>query len=117
MQKKKKISCKFICWKEVVPGHNQGTPATKYICSAQQLNPYAHNRIPGCPPPYIFINYFLKKKISIWAPGSLRFDFFRSYLIGDLCKKQFFACKFICWKKVVPGHNQGTRVPTKQKFI
>ena len=57
---------------------------------ANSFTPYVHNRVPGCPPPYIFINYFLKFFFFIWAPGSSGFDFFRSYLIGYECKKKIF---------------------------
>ena len=91
--------------------------ASSPISQSSFFNPYVHNRVPGYPPPQIFINYFLKFFFSIWAPGSSRFDFFRSYLIGCICEKKKFSSKFICWKKVIPGHKQGTRVPTRKKFI
>ena len=37
-----------------------------------------------------------------------RLTFLEAIWLVIYAKKNFFSCKFICWKKVVPGHNQGT---------
>ena len=82
------------------------------------FNPYVHNRVPGCPLPYIFINYLLKFFFWFDLPVLRGLTFLEAIWMVIYAKHWFFfSCKFICWKKVVPEHNQGTRVPTRQKFI
>ena len=82
-------------------GHGScSVPTNRWKMPQGLYNPYVHKRAPGCPPPYIFINYFLKKNFFLSeVPVPRGFDLFRSLFIGYICKKKFFSCKFICWKK------------------
>ena len=78
------------------------------------VNRYVHSRVPTTLHFYqlLFEIVFFLSELPV--PRGLTF-LEAIWLV--IYAKKIFSCKFMCWKKVVPGHNQGTRVPTRQKFI